>query len=194
MKAGLISSIRSLHGRGLGQRRVKVQRLVVDGPRPVHLLEARRAEEVARVVGDGEGALEPALVELQGVGVPVLDDVPGVAKLLAQLGVCGQAAGEVLGEHGADGLVRVRRAKDEGVLGTVAYLEAQQRPILAGAPDLEELHRLGELGGKRTAALVELVGGEEHLVVGDGVNDLLEHGLECHGRPPLNMHRCKNAM
>ena len=61
-----------------------MQVLVVDGEGPVDLLVPRGAEEVAGVVIQGVGALEPFFVQAQAVGIPRFDNIPCIAKLVAQ--------------------------------------------------------------------------------------------------------------
>ena len=69
---------------GLWQRAIEAERLILDGECPFDLVKGRGAEEVAGVVGHREGALEPTFVEAHSVSINRLDEVPGIAKFLAQ--------------------------------------------------------------------------------------------------------------
>ena len=139
-----------------------------------------RTEEVAGVVVDGVGALEPLLIETQAVGIPCLDDVPGVAKSVPELPALGQLLGEVLQHHGADGLVGVGTAEHQGVLGAVADLQAQQGVSVLGPAHLEEADRVQIVLRQGPGALVQLIDGEEALVVRDVLQKPGEKGIRCH--------------
>ena len=79
---------------------------IINREGPVDLLVAGGTEEIARIVVQCIRPLEPLFVEPQAVGVPRLDDVPGVIQLVAELFVFRQIFGEVFQHHGADGLDR----------------------------------------------------------------------------------------
>ena len=179
-EGGLYLVDKGHHGRGLGDGVVEVEVLVVDGEGPVHLSVPGRTEEVAGVVVDGVGALEPLLIETQTVGIPCLDDVPGVAKSVPELPALGQLLGEVLQHHGADGLVGVGTAEHQGVLGAVADLQAQQGVSVLGPAHLEEADRVRIVLRQGPGALVQLIDGEEALVVRDVLQKPGEKGIRCH--------------
>ena len=83
------------HGLRLRQHVVEMESFVICREGPVHLGNSRRPEEIAGVLIDIEGPLQPPLIFDQTVRVPCLHDVPGVSQSFPQGGILRQRAGKV---------------------------------------------------------------------------------------------------
>lgn len=131
---------------------------------PLGLFEERGPEEVPEVPPEGVGAVQPALVAAQSVGVEAEQEVPGGVGAFGERGVGEGAFGEPEDGAAADGLVGVRGRDDEGLPGAVPDGEQPQGGARAGGADLGEPGVAGMGGDERGGAGAQLVDGRVALV------------------------------
>ncbi|MCR4391594.1 MAG: ABC transporter substrate-binding protein [Candidatus Acetothermia bacterium] len=93
--------------------------------------------------------------------------------------ILSQAVRQVLQGHGTDGLVGMRTGKEEELFRTVADAQHADRLPIRGPADGHEANRLRVLPGQALGAPVQLIHGQEPLVV----RDITQHGIQFHVRP-----------
>ena len=154
-------------------RLMEMQILIVNRECPVHLLEAGRTEEIARIVVERIRTLEPLLIEHQSVIVPRFDDIPGIIQLIAQGFVLCQRPGEVFQHHRADRLVGVRAAEHQCDMLAAGNLHALKGAPFLGLAEGEHGHDVRIFLRQRERAFVQLLRSQEFLVIRNLAQQLL---------------------
>ncbi len=120
-----------------------------------------------RVVGGGEGAFEPAFVQAGAVWIDGGDEMPGVVVGIPQRGVLADLFGEIVDQHAADRLVRMRAAEEERVAAAAANREHANRLAQGGGADPAQSGDIGIVGRQPVESGMHLVDGQKTVVVGD---------------------------
>ncbi len=144
-----------------GKRLVEIVLLVEIREGPLDLLVTGRPVEVSRVVADGERSAKPSLVEPRAVRIDAVDQVPGEALAIAQLGIIAQHPGEVMHHHRANRLIGVRTGEEQDVLLPGAERKHPDRIAQFRRAHPLEGRDIGILAGQPLEILIHLVNRQE---------------------------------